>query len=245
MPEGPSIVILKEACAPFIGKKVLSIDGNTKVDIVRLKGQKVIDFKSWGKQFLICFKDVTVRIHLLMFGSYRINEQKEAPPRLSLKFKNGELNFYTCSVKLIEGDIEAVYDWEVDVMSDNWNPQKAVAAIRKLKGTPVCDLLLDQNIFAGSGNIIKNEVLFRVRLHPETTTNALTLKKIKELVADTRKYCFLFYEWKKAFVLRKHWQVYKQKICPNCGGLITLKHLGKHKRRTFFCANCQVLVIKK
>src|ERR1051326_3484200 len=117
MPEGPSIVILKEAVQQFKGKKVVEVTGNSKLDIQKLKGKKISDFKSWGKHFLICFKDFTVRIHFMLFGSYRINEQKETTPRLSLRFKSGELNFYTCSVQLIEGDLDEVYDWSADVMS--------------------------------------------------------------------------------------------------------------------------------
>lgn len=38
MPEGPSIVIAKEQIAPFIGKKVLAVSGNSKTDIQRLEG---------------------------------------------------------------------------------------------------------------------------------------------------------------------------------------------------------------
>ena len=99
MPEGPSIVILKEQVQQFTGKKVLEVSGNSKEDIQRMDGQKITAFKSWGKHFLICFKTFTVRVHLMLFGSYRINEHKDAPARLSLKFSNGELNFYACSVK--------------------------------------------------------------------------------------------------------------------------------------------------
>ncbi|MDB5284982.1 MAG: glycosylase/AP lyase, DNA-binding [Bacteroidota bacterium] len=241
MPEGPSIVILREECMLFKGKRILKVSGNSKIGIERLAGQKVVDFKSWGKQLLICFKGFTVRIHLLMFGSYRINERKDAQPRLSLQFKNGELNFYTCSVKFIEEDLDSVYDWEVDTMSDEWNLKKVLGKLKEKKNNMLCDVLLDQEIFAGSGNIVKNEVLFRLRLHPETLVAALTAKKLKQLALETRQYCFDFYEWKKKFELKKHWQVYKQKNCPNCGLRLTLKHLGKHKRRTFFCEHCQVL----
>src|SRR5450432_1676716 len=109
MPEGPSIVILKEFVQPFKGKKILKVEGNSKQDIHRLTGEKIIDFKSWGKHFLIYFKNFTVRIHFMLFGSYRINEQKDAVPRLRLIFKNEELNFYACSIKFIEGDINDVY----------------------------------------------------------------------------------------------------------------------------------------
>ena len=55
MPEGPSIVILKEAADPFTGKKIIAVSGNSKMDSGRLKDQTVIAFKSWGKHFLICF----------------------------------------------------------------------------------------------------------------------------------------------------------------------------------------------
>src|ERR1044072_655642 len=102
MPEGPSIVILKELVQSFKRKKVLEVSGNSKLDIQRMAGQTITDLKSWGKHFLICFKSFTVRIHFMLFGSYRINERKDTSPRLSLKFKNGELNFYTCSIKFIE-----------------------------------------------------------------------------------------------------------------------------------------------
>ena len=131
MPEGPSIIILKEEMQSFIGKKILQVEGNSKLDIQRLTGQKIIDFKSWGKHFLICFKDFTVRIHFILFGSYRINEQKEAMPRLSLIFKKGEINFYACSIKFIEENLDEVYDWTSDVMNDSWNPKAAKREIKR------------------------------------------------------------------------------------------------------------------
>src|SRR3954469_291108 len=131
MPEGPSIVIMKEEFMRFKGKKVLEIGGNAKIDLQRAAGQKIIDFKSWGKHFLICFKDFFIRIHMLMWGSYRVNERKDVPPRLSFKFTNGEVNFYSCSIKLIEEDPDKVYDWSKDVMSDEWDPKKTLSAIKK------------------------------------------------------------------------------------------------------------------
>lgn len=245
MPEGPSIVILKEEASIFTGKRVLEVSGNSKIGIERLKNKKVTSFKSWGKHFLICFQDFTLRIHLMLFGSYRINEEKNAVPRISLKFKNGVLNFYTCSAKFIEEDLNKVYDWEADTMSDKWNPQKAIAKLNMLKNVPVCDILLDQNIFAGSGNIIKNEVLFRMRMHPESLIQAIPTSKKEELVNEVPRYCNDFYNWKRKYELRKNYQVYMRKICPRCQIRLTYKQLGKNKRRTFFCTNCQELFLQK
>ena len=75
MPEGPSLVILKEEVASFKGKKIIEVNGNSKENIKQLEGQKILDFKTWGKHFLICFKGVTLRIHFLLFGKYSVNER--------------------------------------------------------------------------------------------------------------------------------------------------------------------------
>ena len=239
MPEGPTIVILKEEVQAFKGKKVLKTEGNIKLDIQRLIGKKIIDFKSWGKHFLICFKDVTVRIHFMLFGSYQISDRKESVPRLRLIFKEGELNFYACSIKFIEEDLDEIYDWSGDVMNPNWDPIKAK---KKLKAKPemlVCDALLDQHIFAGVGNIIKNEVLYRIHVHPEAKVGDLPAKKINELIKEARIYSFQFLEWKKQFVLKKHWLAHTKKVCQRCDLPLEKKYCGKTKRRSFFCTNCQ------
>jgi endonuclease-8 len=243
MPEGPSILILKEELATFKGKKIISATGNLKIDITRLQNLKVKDFKSWGKHFLICFGDFFLRIHLLMFGTYRINEKKDAEPRLSLIFKNGEVNFYTCSIQLTEGDPDEIYDWESDVLSDEWNPKTAEKKLKTLQKTKVCDALLDQELFSGVGNIIKNEVLFRTKIHPETDVTELPPKKLKELVKEAQNYSWDFYHWKKKFELKKHWLIYKKKVCPRCNIESTTAWLGKGKRLTCYCENCQVLYI--
>jgi endonuclease VIII len=241
MPEGPSIVIAKDEMKQFIGKKVIDVSGNSKIDQSRILNQKVIDIKSWGKHLLICFKDFTVRIHFLLFGTYRVNETKPSPVRLHLGFKNGELNFYAAAIIIINEDLDEIYDWSADVMSDQWDP---AAAEKKLKNNPdmlACDALLDQQIFSGSGNIIKNEVLFRVRIHPLSNVGALPKEKRKELVYEVRNYSFQFLEWKKAFVLRKHWLAHTKRICPRCNIPLIKEYLGRTNRRTFYCANCQEL----
>ncbi|HET7118632.1 MAG TPA: hypothetical protein VFI29_19205 [Hanamia sp.] len=46
MPEGPTIIILKEEVQSFIGKKIIKVEGNSKLDIQRLSGKKILDFKS-------------------------------------------------------------------------------------------------------------------------------------------------------------------------------------------------------
>ena len=239
MPEGPSIVILKESLAPFEGKKVLAVDGSSKAFDLQILKNKAVHFKSWGKHFLICFPKFTVRIHFLLFGSYLIDEQKTAKPRLHLQFSNGEVNFYACSVQLIEKPLDDVYDWSADVMNKSWSDQKAIDKLKAVPEMLVCDAILDQNIFAGAGNIFKNEVLFRIRVHPNSRVGDLPPRKRKDLVQEIVKYAFDFLEWKKAYVLKKHWQVHTKKECPRCHIPLQKAYLGITKRRTFFCENCQ------
>ena len=241
MPEGPSIVILKEETEQFSGQKIISVSRNTAIDLERLEGKIINEIKTWGKHYLICFDDFTVKIHLLMFGTYRINERKETTPRLSLVFKDGELNFYTCSVKILEGDLSLYYDWSEDVMNIKWDPEKAKQSLEKIPKQMICDAVLDQNIFSGVGNIIKNEVLYRCRIHPESLTGEIPSDKIEEIIDECSIYSFEFLEWKKKFELKKHWLAHTKKTCLRCNLPFIKKHTGVKKRRSFFCTNCQQL----
>ena len=240
MPEGPSIVILRELTTDFVGKEIHSVEGNSKIDLTRLPGAIIKSIRSWGKHFLIELPDVSLRVHFLMFGSYRINERKDTAPRLSLRFADAtELNFYACSVKYVEGSLDSQYDWQTDVMSDQWNPALARKKLRNLPDTFVCDALLNQDIFAGVGNIIKNEVLFRIRVHPLSLVGGLPSIKLKMLIEQARIYSFEFLAWKKAYVLRQHWLAHNKNICPRCDIPFIRAHLGKTHRRSFYCEKCQ------
>lgn len=241
MPEGPSIVILKELAASFAGKKILTATGNAKLDKARLEGERIVAIRSWGKHFLIECDGFALRVHFMLFGSYRIDERKDTAPRLSLGFARGrELNFYACSVRYLEGSLDDIYDWRADVMSDHWDPLLARDKLKAMPDTLVCDALLDQDVFAGVGNIIKNEVLFRIRVHPLSTAGALPAGKRRELIKEARNYSFDFLKWKKAFVLKKHWLVHTKTMCPRCEVPLSRGHLGATRRRSFFCERCQV-----
>jgi endonuclease-8 len=242
MPEGPSIVILREEAAKFRGRTVREVSGNSKLELARMRGRKVVALRSWGKHFLIEFRGFSLRAHLLLFGSYLIDAEKEATPRVSLRFDNGTLNLYACSLKYIEGPLGETYDWRGDVMAPEWDPKLARAKLKKQPDALVCDALLDQDVFAGVGNIIKNEVLFRIRVHPASTVGALPPRLLGRMIEEARTYSFQFLDWKKQYVLRQHWQVHNKSLCPNCGGKLTrVQHMGVRRRRTFFCVRCQPL----
>ena len=238
MPEGPSLVILAEESRRFQGKKILRVRGNTRIDIRRLVGKRP-RFRTWGKHFLIDVGEFALRIHFLMFGSYVIDGRKPRAMRLGLTFENGEINFYSCAVREIEEKLDDLYDWRTDVMSEKWSPALALRKLEAMPRTFVCDALLDQNVFAGVGNIIKNEVLFRIRVHPLSTLGGMPSTKLRELVREARRYSFQFLEWKKAFTLRKHWLAHTKRTCPRCNIPFAKAKLGETHRRSFYCENCQ------
>ena len=243
MPEGPSIFILKELITPFFkDKKIVKAFGNAKIDMTQLLGQKILDIRCWGKQLLIFTKHTTIRIHLLMFGSYSMDENKKPASslRLALVIPNHALYFYTCSVRLLPADADKLYDWQADVLSEEWYPLKARKKLKALPGTMICDALLDQQIFSGVGNIIKNEVLYRIKLHPENLIKNIPALKLSAVIREARNYSFDFLKWKKEFTLKKHWLAHTKKTCLRCNLPIIKKYCGKTKRRTFFCSGCQV-----
>ena len=243
MPEGPSILIVKEAIAPiFKGKKITALEGNAPIDKKQFVHKKITAIRTWGKHLLICFPDKTIRIHFLMFGTYSIDEQIRLKRSVRLKFNFGKksLYFYTCAVKLLEGDIEKLYDWKADVLNTSWSASGAKKKLKNFPDTMICDALLDQEIFSGVGNIIKNEVLYRIFLHPESLVKNIPARKMNELLKEASNYSYDFLKWKKELTLSKHWLAYTKKKCSRCDLPFIKKYCGKTKRRTYFCTNCQL-----
>jgi endonuclease VIII len=241
--EGPSIVILKEQLSPFIGKQVKRVSGNTSIAKELIKGKKLTGVFSWGKQLLMQFDDLILKTHFLMHGSYKINEEREGKtPRISFQFPNGFVNFYSCSVKYLEDSMENSYDWRTDVMSEKWDEKEVLKRIKSQPNELISDVLLDQDIFTGVGNIIKNEVLFNLKIHPMTKIKELSRSQLKALIAEAVDYSWKFYEWRKTFQLRKNYKIYFKSMCPECHTKTIKEKTGKWNRWTFFCPACQAKV---
>jgi endonuclease-8 len=241
MPEGPSLYMLKEKTTRFVGQEIVRADGNLKtLDPARLAGQRITGLHTWGKHFLIDTPNVILRVHFLLFGTYRIDEDRDKPPRLSIGTEDGgQLNFYACAIREIDRATFDAYDFTADVMSDTWDAKAARKKLRAAPGMLACDALLDQEIFSGVGNIIKNEVLFRIRVHPLSTMGALPAPKLRALTDEARQYSFDFLGWKKEFTLKEHWLAHARKICPRCEIPFVKGKLGESDRRSFYCERCQ------
>ena len=243
MAEGPLLVMWKEKILPAIGKTITAVENNTKLDADRMLHKTITDVKTWGKHFLICFDDFTLRIHFLMFGDLYINHRKppEKPIKLSLRCNGMELVFYNCALRFIEEPLNEVYDWSADIMSEAWNEDAALAKLKAIPDALVCDALLKQEIFSGVGNVIKNEVLFRVRVQPLSKVGKIPAAKWEELLQDLITYSHQLLAWRSHGEYQQHWQANGRKWCPRDKVSFVKAYLGEDERRSYYCTHCQVL----
>lgn len=248
--EGPSIYLAVEWLRPFIGKTILAVEGNTKIGKERLNGKKILDIFSWGKHLVFQFDGFAMRVHFMLFGSFEATvkgikvtgdyTKKNIPSRLTIQCNVGEIILYSCSLKYLEtSHAMDLYDFSIDVMSSEWDPKKALEAVKNHPEDEIADVLLDQSIFSGVGNIIKNEVLFLVKRKPTTLIKNIANPLLKKIIKNAQEFSMQFYEWRKQFVLKKHYKVYRKSLCPICGEKICRKKTGKRERVSFFCINCQ------
>jgi endonuclease-8 len=237
--EGPDLVILKDKLKPFKGKKVLHARGYAKFDHKKIIDKNVIDIKTWGKHLLFCFKNFTLKIHFGLFGIYRINDPKEGVnASLALHFSNGDFDCYIAHPSLIEENLSEVYDWQLDQLSPEYNVKKVKEVLlQQSNEKQIGDLLLDPDIFSGVGNIIRNESLYRAKLHPESKLGVIPSRKLTTLIRQTHKYSFEYLEASRKNVLGKTWKVYSQTECP-LGHEVKKKFTGKTKRGSFICEQC-------
>ena len=86
MPEGPSMIILKEELAPFAGKKVLAAAGQANIDFDRIRNKTIVAFRTWGKHFLICFPRFKVGYTFLLFRLLydQRTEESHARPAITI-----------------------------------------------------------------------------------------------------------------------------------------------------------------
>ena len=239
--EGPSLHLLQEELQLFVNKKIKDIYGNANFDKEPLLNQKITDIYAFGKRLFIQLDDVALIIHFLMYGSYRIDTSRpEMQPRLAIITAQHSFFLYNCSVKCVqESNIKQYIPLAWDILSPDWNVKTIVKAMQRHPNETIDDVLLDQNIFPGVGNIIKNEVLLLSKTSPHKRIAELTPKQLRLIALHAREFSQHFLQWRKVFELKKNLQIYRKKICPLCGGPIIRAKTGKRQRWTFYCPHCQ------
>ena len=247
--EGPSIHLAAEQLRPFVGRRVKRVGGNSHAGIERLERQKIKAIFGWGKHLIFQFDTIALRVHFLLWGALAAmvkgtsvtgSYRRTSPPRLVMGFDNGDITVWSSSLKFIDDrDVSRAYDFTADILSDTWDPDAAFQKMRQHCTAEIADVLLDQTIFAGVGNIIKNEVLFRTRTSPFATIGQLSDKKLRAIVADARAFSLKFLELRRVFALKRNLEIYGRRTCPSCGKPVHRRTHGVRRRRSFYCAVCQ------
>ncbi len=249
--EGPSLFLAREQSRPLKGQHVVHAHGDTRsLDPADLVGRRLKDVVAWGKHLVLQFDDYALRFHFLMFGSFEAQVEGEwvtgdyrrtRTPRLALIFPHGEFRAYSCSIKRVESKAAArAYDRGIDIMSPAWDEARVRGLLRAKANEEIADALLDQGIFAGVGNIIKNEVLAISRLCPTRKVGTLSAAQVRNVVRETRAFSKQFYRWRKTFVLKKNLLAHRKARCRYCGGALSRAKTGKLKRWSYWCPTDQV-----
>lgn len=104
--------------------------------------------------------------------------------------------------------------------------------------TLISDVLLDQNILPGIGNIIKVEGLHNARIHPKKPLSVLTELELSCVIVSCKEYAMKWLQTGRAPVKR----VYNQTICGTCqNASVRICRVGGSNRTTFWCKKCQVI----
>lgn len=158
-------------------------------------------------------------------------------------FITSEFNLTMNSVKLIDEDTNELFAWSDEIINSGWNEQAILTKLLDSKEALVCDVLLDQELFPGVGNIIRNEVLYSTGIHPLSKIGGLKRFKLLQLIRETRNYILQFINWKKQGIIYVKWKVHQQDLCPKHQQPLRIKTLGKINRMAYYCEKCQTLYI--
>jgi len=110
--------------------------------------------------------------------------------------------------------------------------------------TPVGEVLLDQRVACGVGNVFRSEVLWACELHPFTAVDALTdLDRAQVVRAAARMLRSNLESFHRvtAPAVPGGLAVYGRngQRCPRCGDTIEVRRMGEHSRLVYWCPGCQ------
>lgn len=242
MPEGPSILHLKHQLQPFKGKVVKHAGGYGDMPTEWLNGKKLLHIETWGKHLLLIFNNGTVRVHLGLFGDVVINERKKVNRSFFLEFATGEINGYVVKAAKLDKPLDEIYDWRTDILSPQFKKAWIKTLLKKQAAKTIDDVLMDQNIFTGVENKIRNEALYRAAIHPLSIVGKIPAVKITKLINEVVNYACIFYQQLEKDGVNDFFEIFQQNYAAD-GSKVTMKVLPKTKRKIFFSEHRQQLYV--
>ncbi|HEX2167270.1 MAG TPA: DNA-formamidopyrimidine glycosylase family protein [Longimicrobiales bacterium] len=262
MPEGDTVHRNARVLdAELRGRTLVRFFVRDRGDIKELEGRTIDLIEARGKHLLVHIAGGWVlRVHLGMKGRWLRRHIRERVPRNVTVMLVVDETAYIC-----EGAFTAELMREEalrsnprlarlgpDLLAD---PPDIAEAVRRARmpgyaSREIGDLLMDQRVAAGIGNVYKSEVLFECRVHPRTRMRDLPELKVAELFerAAHLMRLNLLTRRRTAVPLRRRPTPSSQRLwvymrngkpCLDCGRPIERFMQGDMNRSTYYCPGCQ------
>lgn len=215
-----------------------------------LQGTRVTRVEARGKQIRIHLSDgQLILVHLMMWGSWRVyrkGAQWDKPvtrARLVVRTEEHEAVAFSAPVVqlLTLDELNNDSAWGntgPDPLRKDFSAQEFMGNIKKQSSREIGEVLLDQKVVSGIGNILRIEILFHSHIHPRRSVDDLSGDEMRVLLYWTRK---LMSQWVKEMGRRKEsWRrIYRKSgnPCPVCG--TTVQFFRQAHRITYACPTCQ------
>jgi endonuclease VIII len=193
MPEGHTLHRLAgQLSSAFAGQVVrVSSPQGRFTDAVQVDGTVLVGATSAGKHLFLEFEhDVFVHVHLGLIGKFDVHEGAPAAPvgqvrlRLVGERAYADLRGATqCELVSSERRDAILGALGPDPLRPDADPMRAWARISR-SHRPIGDLLMDQTVLAGVGNVYRAEILFRHRMHPLRPGRTLRAGQFRALWDD-------------------------------------------------------------
>lgn len=233
-----------------------------------IAGRVMERVESRGKHLLMHLSGGQVlRTHLRMNGSWHIYRHGEAwrraRHRARVIFETSQfvaVGFDLPEAEFIPRDAlerhERLRRLGPDLLSDAFDADQVLARMRERPDRTLAELLLNQRVVAGAGNVFKSEILFAARLNPFLHVADVSEEKLREVIALSRRflqanvregkgdgivtYTGFRRTTRRADPAERLW-VYGRlrKPCRVCGAHIDMRREGAEARSTYFCPTCQ------
>jgi len=254
VPEGDTLARTAATMHRWLAGREITA-ATTRVDdfpAARLVGRHIEAVDAWGKNLLIRLDDDhVVHTHLRMTGSWHVYpagtawRRPERQARLTLTCGDRvAVCFNAPVVKLLRPGAEsrhpALGNLGPDVLVEPVDLEEVRRRARSgAPGRPLGELLLDQAVVAGIGNIWRCEALFVEGHHPWTPLSAITDEQLDDLVGTAGRLMRASVASRTGAPDRR-W-VYRRngRPCSRCRTPVKARRQGEQARTAYWCPTCQ------
>ena len=249
MPEGDTIWRAAAALSAALqGKRVVAARPE---GLKRLAGSTVTSVDPVGKHLVIRFDSGwALHSHMRMRGTwqvYRPGERWRRPEwqlKAMLETADAVAVCFAAPVMELVRDARAIVrHLGPDILADDWQASEVVRRARLLPAsTAAGDVLLDQRVTAGIGNVYRCEALWHRKVNPWTGTGGLSDEELAALFETARQAMRgNLKTWDRRFPGYGKGAVHGRggRPCPRCGTPIKVRAMGEHARLVYWCPTCQ------